>query len=793
MQTLAKCSSRHFVQPRGLFGPSLRHSLEGKNSEKERFFQLWNNFRTCRSFHSVSKQALKHLKKEYQAVCSLLRRSGIDEIYLQRMVGTTRSLSTSSPRFNNASQTTNQPPQKPSSDPNNQKSESNENEDPNKEPSDKDKLTFLLKCGIVIGFQLLMFMMLFGSRTESESDAMQDQVSWNDFVYHMLAKGEVERVSVIPDLELANIRLHPGAVVKGKRVHNRNFTLVIADIGRFEEKVRAVEASLGIKQGDRVPIIYDHEFGTLSKVVVAIIIIALGALLIKSRKGKSAFPMDFMSQMKRAKFTLVDPLTGTGKGVRFADVAGLEEAKVEVMELVDYLKRPDHYESLGAKVPRGALLLGPPGCGKTMLAKAIATEANVPFLSMNGSEFIEMVGGLGAARVRDLFEEGKKRAPSIIYIDEIDSMGAKREGGSYSSQGNSESEQTLNQLLVEMDGMSTRVDVMVIASTNRAEVLDKALLRPGRFDRHILIDLPTLVERQQIFEQHLKGIKLEKPPSTYSLRLAHLTPGFSGADIANVCNEAALCAARTKKKKVDVSDLSHAIDRVIGGVEKKNHAMAPSEKKVVAYHESGHALVGWLLEHTDALLKVTIVPRTNMALGFAQYVPTDQKLYTKEQLLERMCMMLGGRVAESLTFNRITTGAQNDLNRVTKMAYALVQQYGMSSNVGLISFDDENTSGQNKKPYSKVLGNLMDAEASQLIVDSYKKTEKLLLDNKDKLKLIAEELLKKETLTHEEVEKLIGPPPFGKKHLVDPADMDSPMESMKPQEPEVPTPQPNPV
>ncbi|XP_033223072.1 paraplegin [Belonocnema kinseyi] len=793
MQTLAKCSSRHFAQPRGLFGSAFQYSVENKTFNKEEVCKLWNNFRNCRSFHSVSKKTLRHLKKEYQAVRSLLLRSGIDEISLQQIIRSSRSLSTSSTRFNNAPQSGKEPPANPSSDPNKEGSGNSGNKDPGKEPSDKDKVTFVLKCVLIIFLQIITAMFLLGFKFESEPTEVQAQVSWNDFVYHMLAKGEVERVIIEPELEMADIIVHRRAIIKGKRVVNRVFRMRINNPDRFEEKLRAVEASLGIRPEDGIPVSYDRKFALYSRLLSAAVFLGLTYWLFKGRKGGASFPMDFLSQMKRAKFTLIDPLTGSGKGVRFRDVAGLQEAKVEVMELVDYLKRPEHYKTLGAKVPRGALLLGPPGCGKTMLAKAISTEANVPFLSMNGSEFIEMVGGLGAARVRNLFEEAKKRAPSIIYIDEIDSMGAKRQGGAQAGGGNRESEQTLNQLLVEMDGLVSRGDVIVIASTNRAEVLDNALLRPGRFDRHILIDLPTLEERRQIFEQHLKSIKLEKSPSAYSMRLAHLTPGFSGADIANVCNEAALCAARQKKKQVDGTDLAHAIDRVIGGVEKKNHAMAPSEKKVVAYHESGHALVAWLLEHTDALLKVTIVPRTSMALGFAQYVPTDQKLYTKEQLMERMCMMLGGRVAESLTFNKITTGAQDDLNKVTKMAYALVQQYGMSSTVGLISFDPEQTSGQTKKPYSKKLGNVMDAAASRLIVESYKRVEKLLLANNDKLQLIAEELLKRETLSYEDVEKLIGPPPFGKKQLVDPSDLDTLIEPMKPPEPEVPSPEPHPA
>jgi spastic paraplegia protein 7 len=373
---------------------------------------------------------------------------------------------------------------------------------------------------------------------------------------------------------------------------------------------------------------------------------------------------------------------------------------------------------------------------------------------------------------RDLFKEARKRAPCIIYIDEIDAVGRKRSAQLGQSGASGEGEQTLNQLLVEMDGMASKESVVMLASTNRADILDKALLRPGRFDRHILIDFPDLIERKQIFELHLKSIALEDVPDFYSKRLAHLTPGFSGADIANVCNEAALHAARSKQKHVNRENLEYAVERLVGGTEKRNHAMSPQEKQVVAYHESGHALVGWMLEHTDALLKVTIVPRTNLALGFAQYIPRDQKLYTKEELFERMCMTLGGRVAESLTFNRITTGAQNDLDKVTKMAYAQVREFGMSDRVGLVCFPEDQGEEKGRRPYSKKFANLIDVEARRLISKAYKRTEEVLLQNKDKLELLAEALLKKETLNYEDVEALLGPPPFGAKHLIEPAEFE---------------------
>lgn len=358
-----------------------------------------------------------------------------------------------------------------------------------------------------------------------------------------------------------------------------------------------------------------------------------------------------------------------------------------------------------------------------------------------------MIGGLGAARVRDLFKEAKKRSPCIIYIDEIDAIGRQREGSGGMGMSSGESEQTLNQLLVEMDGMSSKAGVLMLASTNRADVLDKALLRPGRFDRHILIDLPNLQERREIFEKHLSGLQLEEPPSKYSKRLATLTPGFSGADIANVCNEAALHAARGSQKVVKVKNLEYAVERMIGGTEKKTSSLTHTERTTVAYHEAGHAIVGWMLPTSDVLLKVTIMPRTSLALGFAQYTPKDQKLYTKENLLDKMCMALGGRAAEALIFNRITTGAQNDLEKVTKIAYAQIRQFGMNERIGLVSFPEDNEENSMAgKPYSKGLHHMMDEEAMRMVNLCYDKTAQLLTDNRDKLEKVSSNLKSTESL-----------------------------------------------
>ncbi|KAJ8956005.1 hypothetical protein NQ318_006279 [Aromia moschata] len=622
----------------------------------------------------------------------------------------------------------------------------------------------MLTAYMVIAIISLMF-------PSSSQPEVVRYVAWNEFLYQMLAKGEVEEIIVRPDIEIVTIVLYDGAIIKGKKIDNRTYHMNVVDINKFEDKLREAERRLGVQDG--VPVIYERSTDTAGKLLISLLVVALLiSLLARSKSIRPPISIDTFTQLGRAKFTLVDPLTGPGKGVHFSDVAGLKEAKIEVMEFVDYLKRPEHYKSLGAKVPKGALLLGPPGCGKTLLAKAVATEANVPFLSMNGSEFIEMIGGLGAARVRDLFKEARKRAPCIIYIDEIDAVGRKRSGSLGAEGASGESEQTLNQLLVEMDGMTSKESVIMLASTNRADILDKALLRPGRFDRHILIDYPDLEERKQIFEQHMKSIALEHPPETYSKRLAYLTPGFSGADIANVCNEAALHAARFKKKKITKDDLEYAVERLVGGTEKRSHAMSLPEKRVVAYHESGHALIGWMLEHTDALLKVTIVPRTTLALGFAQYIPRDQKLYTKEELLDRMCMTLGGRVAESLIFNKVTTGAQNDLEKVTKMAYAQVREYGMNNSVGLISFPEEEVKELGKRPYSKMLSSLIDIEVRNLVAAAYKRTEEVLLKHKGDLIKLAETLFKKETLNYDDVESILGPPPYGNKKLIDPAEFE---------------------
>ncbi|KAM7146603.1 mitochondrial inner membrane m-AAA protease component paraplegin [Macrochelys suwanniensis] len=595
-------------------------------------------------------------------------------------------------------------------------------------------------------------------------------ISWNDFVNEMLAKGEVQSIQVVPESDIVQIYLHPGAVVFGRPRLALMYRMQVANIDKFEEKLRAAEEELNIDVKDRIPVSYKRT-GFFGNALYALGMAAVGVAILwyifrlagmAGREGGfSAF-----NQLKMARFTIVDGKSG--KGISFKDVAGMHEAKMEVKEFVDYLKSPERYLQLGAKVPKGALLLGPPGCGKTLLAKAVATEAQVPFLAMAGSEFVEVIGGLGAARVRSLFKEARARAPCIVYIDEIDAVGKKR-STNMSGFSNTEEEQTLNQLLVEMDGMGTTDHVIMLASTNRADILDNALMRPGRLDRHIFIDLPTLQERREIFEQHLKSLKLTQTGSFYSQRLAELTPGFSGADIANICNEAALHAAREGYKSIDTFNFEYAVERVIAGTAKKSKILSQEERRIVAFHESGHALVGWLLEHTEAVMKVSIAPRTNAALGFTQILPKDQYLFTKEQLFERMCMALGGRVSEAITFNKVTTGAEDDLRKVTKIAYLMVKQYGMVSSIGHLSFPElESTPGIGRRPFSQGLQQMMDHEAKVLVAQAYRHTEKLLLHNRDKLQTLANTLLEKEVINYEDMEALIGLPPHGPKKMIVP-------------------------
>lgn len=447
--------------------------------------------------------------------------------------------------------------------------------------------------------------------------------------------------------------------------------------------------------------------------------------------------------------------------ITFQDVAGLDEAKEELNEIVDFLKNPGRYTDLGGKIPKGALLVGPPGTGKTLLAKAVAGEAGVPFFSLSGSDFVEMFVGVGAARVRDLFKQAKEKAPCIIFIDEIDAVGRSRGRGAMPG-GNDERENTLNSLLVEMDGFGSETGIIILAATNRPDVLDSALLRPGRFDRQISVDAPDIIGREAIFRVHMRPLKLS--PEVDTKKLAAQTPGFAGAEIANVCNEAALLAARRGKTAVEMADFQDAIDREIGGLEKKNKLISPEEKEIVAFHEAGHAITGWFLEHANPLVKVSIVPRGIAALGYAQYLPREQYLYRTEQLFDEMCMALGGRAAEEVVFGKITTGALSDLEKITKMAYSMVSMYGLNDKIGNISFYD--SKGQSDysftKPYSENTARMIDEEVKKLVDEAYQRTKALLTERRNELDSLAKALLKQEILYQHDLVEIIGERPFEK-------------------------------
>ncbi|KRZ16321.1 Paraplegin, partial [Trichinella zimbabwensis] len=604
-------------------------------------------------------------------------------------------------------------------------------------------------------------------------------IPWNMFVYEMLAKGEVEEVIVVPDSDIVTIRLYANAVIRNHVAPRRIYHMRVSEIHNFEENLRKAEESLGITAESGVSVVY-HRNSTWYLACRPIILFAtvFFFLLLRaffrlgSRGGKATkFPVvNFYDSFRKARFRIVRPfVSSTVPRIHFSDVVGLSEAKVEVKEFVDYLKRPAAYTRLGAKLPKGALLLGPPGCGKTLLAKAVSTEASVPFLAINGTEFVEIIGGLGAARVRDLFKEAKRQMPCIIYIDEIDAIGRARRGDANypSAFQSSEEEQTLNQLLVEMDGMDTTKGIIILASTNRPDILDKALLRRGRFDRHILIDLPTAKERAEIFEYYLKKIKLSTKIN-FENYLSDRTPGFSGADIKNVCNEAAIRAATLGKTGVELCDIEYALERAVIGSEKKSSVMTLKEKERIAYHESGHALVGWLLKYTKALLKLSIIPRTKnvTGMGFSQHAQSEKHLLTRDELMDRMCMALGGRAAENIVFGQVSSGAEDDLKKVTRTAYAMIKVFGMHEKIGPISFgrvSDEREGDFMRKPYSKKLQAMMDEEVALLVGQINKKAETILRNNREKLDLIAKKLLRCETIVYDDLVELIGEPPYGPK------------------------------
>lgn len=632
----------------------------------------------------------------------------------------------------------------------------------NKKPQ-KSKFNFYWIYGILA--------IVFLSLTIFNNGSSGEEIGWGK-VQEMLRQGDVEKL-ILVNKEQAEIYLKAdkrsdygkSGNSGGFSGYSPDYSYQIGSIETFENRVQ--EAQKNVAE----PIYIQNEtrqnWGSeiLLSILPFILLIGVWFFIMRMmNRGAGGGAGGAIFNIGKSKAQLFDK--DAKVNVTFKDVAGLEEAKIEVMEIVDFLKKPERYTNLGGKIPKGALLVGPPGTGKTLLAKAVAGEAQVPFFSLSGSDFVEMFVGVGASRVRDLFKKAKEKAPAIIFIDEIDAIGRAR-GKNAMTGANDERENTLNQLLTEMDGFGTNAGVIILAATNRADILDKALLRAGRFDRQIHVELPELTERQQIFEVHIKPLKIDTKEVSIEL-LAKQTPGFSGADIANVCNEAALIAARKNRKVIGKQDFFDAIDRIIGGLEKRSKIISKHEKEVISYHESGHAVVSWLLEHAHPLIKVTIVPR-GRALGAAWYVPEERQITTAEQMMDEMAATLGGRAAEEIIFGKVSTGALNDLEKVSKQAYSMVVYYGLNDKLGNISYFD--STGQQEyqfqKPYSEKTAQLIDQEISALIEQAYQTAIRILTDNKDKLKQLAQVLIEKEVIFREDLERIFGKRPWdeGKNHL----------------------------
>ncbi|MCB0507907.1 MAG: ATP-dependent zinc metalloprotease FtsH [Chitinophagales bacterium] len=592
------------------------------------------------------------------------------------------------------------------------------------------------------------------------------------FFSKLLPTGDVEKITIVNKdqvevyLNLDSLKTKKQyADIKLTKLKSLNkgphYAFEVISIENFQQKLDAAQKD--IPYDHRIKRTIEYRKGILDIIgwiLPFVLLIGIWMFLMRKATGGMGGAGGQIFNIGKSKANLYDK--DVKVNVTFDDVAGLDEAKEEVKEVVDFLKNPKKYTALGAKIPKGVLLVGPPGTGKTLLAKAMAGEAQVPFFSISGSDFVEMFVGVGASRVRDLFKQAREKAPCIIFIDEIDAVGRAR--GKNIMQSNDERESTLNQLLVEMDGFSGDKGIIMLAATNRPDVLDSALLRPGRFDRQISIDKPDQKGREQIFKVHLKTLTKLGPDVTPE-KLASLTPGFAGAEIANVCNEAALVAARKEKTQVEVEDFNEAIDRSIGGLEKKNKIISPQEKEIIAFHEAGHAICGWYLEHAHPLLKVTIIPRGIAALGYAQYLPKEQYLYRTEQLMDEICMTLGGRAAEEIIFEKISTGAQNDLQRITQLAYAMVTVYGMNDKVGNVSFYDPQQDTTFTKPYSDETAKVIDDEVRKLIDTAYQRTLNLLTEKKEQLTTIAKALLEKEILFKSDLEDLIGKRAFDEEPL----------------------------
>ncbi|MFA8299334.1 MAG: ATP-dependent zinc metalloprotease FtsH [Hyphomicrobiales bacterium] len=634
--------------------------------------------------------------------------------------------------------------------------EDNKNTKPQENPGQKPKMKkgkyfYWIYAILAIGFIALQFI---------DTGGGAEKIGWGQF-QQMLKSQDVEKVLLI-NKERAEIFIKPASLKKaefkevkdkGNSAKDPQYYYIISSPDHFESQVE--KAQEGLKN----PVYVENEIRKnwggeiFGYILPFIIIIGIWILFMRMMSRGSGGPGGQIFNIGKSKAQLFDK-NNTNVNITFKDVAGLEEAKIEIMEIVDFLKKPKKYTELGGKIPKGALLVGPPGTGKTLLAKSVAGEANVPFFSMSGSDFVEMFVGVGASRVRDLFKQAKEKAPCIIFIDEIDAIGRAR-GKNQATGANDERENTLNQLLTEMDGFGTNAGVIILAATNRADVLDRALMRAGRFDRQINVELPDIKEREEIFKVHMSPLKLSDDLD--AAFLAKQTPGFSGADIANVCNEAALIAARGNKQNVDKQDFANAIDRIIGGLEKRNKIISKEEKKVIAFHEAGHATISWLLEHAHPLVKVTIVPR-GKALGAAWYLPEERQITTKEQMLHEMIATLGGRASEQVTFGRISTGALNDLEKVTKQAYAMVTYYGLSDKIGNLSYYD--STGQSEysfsKPFSEKTAELIDKEIHSIIEEAYKEAIDILTENKEGLAKLANQLLDKEVIYSEDLEKIFG-------------------------------------
>ncbi len=633
--------------------------------------------------------------------------------------------------------------------------------DNNNNPQKKNRISSLWFYGIaialVIGFQFFP-----GAVSSTESTTPYE-------MFEYLRNGDIEKIMIISNNNQAKVFLTEEALKKEvhSEVAKQNVTsftgnvpqyiLDFGDLKNFEDDIDEIKKEYNLD----TRVFYKKEYNVFRDLLIGllpfILFIGIWVYLMRRMSGGGAGGAGGqIFNIGKSKAKLFDEKTDTRTS--FKDVAGLEGAKEEIQEIVEFLKNPDKYTSLGGKIPKGALLVGPPGTGKTLLAKAVAGEAQVPFFSLSGSDFVEMFVGVGASRVRDLFKQAKDKSPSIIFIDEIDAIGRARGRNNFTGS-NDERENTLNQLLTEMDGFGTNTNVIVLAATNRADVLDKALMRAGRFDRQIYVDLPDLNERKEIFEVHLRPIKTsEKLDLDF---LAKQTPGFSGADIANVCNEAALIAARKEKKAVTREDFLDAVDRIVGGLEKKNKIITPEEKKTIAYHEAGHATVSWMLEHAAPLVKVTIVPR-GQSLGAAWYLPEERLIVRPEQMLDEMCATMGGRAAEKVIFNKISTGALSDLEKVTKQARAMITIFGLNDEIGNVTYYD--SSGQSEfgftKPYSEATAQIIDKEISRIIENQYQRAIRLLEENKDKLTMLANRLLDKEVIFKDDLLKIFGERPF---------------------------------